>query len=90
MARVYTIESIEGNSNLGVPVFSRQGLMSNINYIDFSPKKEPRPARREGPDPVSTENLKFNLKPAKKEIGARLHEKDSDAKKCPVPELCAS
>jgi hypothetical protein len=71
MARVYTIESIEGNSNLGVPVFSRQGLMSNINYIDFSPTREPRPPRRKGPHPVSVENLKFELKPAFKEIGAR-------------------
>ena len=69
MAQVYTIEKIEGNSNLGVPVFSRQGLMSNYNYIDLSPKREPRPPGQTGPTPVTVENMKFELKPAKKEIG---------------------
>jgi hypothetical protein len=29
MARVFTIDSIEGNSNLGNPVFSNYGKMQN-------------------------------------------------------------
>ena len=37
MARVYTIDLIEGNSNLGVPVFSNFGKMSNYQYLALSP-----------------------------------------------------
>lgn len=37
MAGVVTISSIEGNSNLGVPVFSRSGRKSNYSYLVFSP-----------------------------------------------------
>jgi hypothetical protein len=33
------IDKIEGNSGLGVPVFSRYGLKQNFNYIAFSPKQ---------------------------------------------------
>ena len=37
MAKVYTIDMIEGNSNLGVPMFSAFGKNQNYQYIAFSP-----------------------------------------------------
>ena len=40
MARLFTIDSIEGNSNLGNPVFSKFGKMANYAYIALSPQKE--------------------------------------------------
>lgn len=39
MASVFTIEAIEGNSHIGVPVFSRSAKMANYEYIVFSPPK---------------------------------------------------
>ena len=39
MARVFTIDKIEGNSYIGVPVFSNCGKMSNYDYIVFTPQK---------------------------------------------------
>ena len=38
--QTFTIESIEGNSYIGVPVFSRFGQMQNYNYIVMSPQKK--------------------------------------------------
>ena len=38
--KVYTIDAIEGNSNLGVPVFSNYGKMQNYQYICLSPDKK--------------------------------------------------
>jgi hypothetical protein len=40
MARIFTIDSIEGNSNLGNPVFSNYGKMQNYQYLVLSPVKE--------------------------------------------------
>ena len=40
MAGVVTIKSIENNSNLGVPVFSRTGRKSNFTYLVFSPQRD--------------------------------------------------
>ncbi len=36
---MFTIEAIEGNSHIGVPVFSRSAKMANYEYIVFSPPK---------------------------------------------------
>ena len=36
----FTIGSIDGNSYIGVPVFSRFGQMQNYNYIVMSPQKK--------------------------------------------------
>jgi hypothetical protein len=36
---IFTIDSIEGNSHIGVPVFSRSAKKSNYNYLVFSPPK---------------------------------------------------
>ena len=38
-ATLFTINKIEGNSNIGVPVFSRQALKQNYDYICLSPQK---------------------------------------------------
>jgi hypothetical protein len=45
MARLFTIDNIEGNSNLGNPVFSNYGKMANYQYLVLSPVK---PADEEG------------------------------------------
>lgn len=34
------IDKIEGNSGIGVPVFSRFGQMQNFNFIVMSPGKK--------------------------------------------------
>eukprot|EP00347_Sterkiella_histriomuscorum_P010785 403374929 len=36
---IFTIDSIEGNSHIGVPVFSRSAKKSNYDFIVFSPPK---------------------------------------------------
>ena len=39
MARLVTIDKIEGNSNLGNPVFSNYGKMQNYQYLVLTPIK---------------------------------------------------
>ena len=72
MARIFTIDAIEGNSNLGNPVFSNFGKMQNYHYIALSPSKEERMPQR-GPDPepaLDKENMQFKVKkPAEREVG---------------------
>jgi len=41
-AQLFTIDKIEGNSNIGVPVFSRFGQMQNYNFLVLSPVKKPK------------------------------------------------
>jgi len=40
MAGVFTIDAVEGNSNIGVPVFSRYGKKANYNFLVFSPTRK--------------------------------------------------
>ena len=56
MAKVYTIESIEGNSCLGVPVFSNFGKMQNYQYIVFS---QPGGGGSDKKEPPAESDLKF-------------------------------
>ena len=35
------IDKIEGNSGIGIPVYSRSGKMQNFQYIVMSPAKKP-------------------------------------------------
>jgi hypothetical protein len=35
------LDKLEGNSGIGVPVFSRSGQMQNYNFIVLSPGKKP-------------------------------------------------
>ena len=61
MARLFTIESMEGNSNLGNPVFSNYGKMQNYQYLVLSPVKED--ARRpEEADGLAQDNMQFRVK----------------------------
>ena len=74
MAQIYTIDKIEGNSNIGVPVFSRFGMMNNYNFIALSPVRPPKPPPYDDLTAMDKENLKFKIEPAKKE-----YEKDNNA-----------
>ena len=42
MAMIFTIDLIEGNSHIGVPVFSSSGKKENMNYMVFSQPKQPK------------------------------------------------
>jgi len=61
MARVFTIDSIEGNSNLGNPVFSNYGKMQNYQYLVLSPVKEDLTGGNNDPNdmngPLTSENM---------------------------------
>lgn len=46
MARIFTIDTIQGNSNLGNPVFSNFGKMANYHYLVLSPAKEDLPKNK--------------------------------------------
>ena len=41
-ALIFVIDKIEGNSGIGVPVFSKNALKKNFEYIVLSPEKNPR------------------------------------------------
>lgn len=65
MARIFTIESIEGNSNLGNPVFSNFGKMQNYQYIALSPAKEarlPRGGADNAEAALDKDNMQFKVK----------------------------
>ena len=63
MARLVTIESIEGNSHLGNPVFSKYAKMANYQYLVLTPMKEEDKAEDEGPNgPLKEENIQFRIK----------------------------
>ena len=63
MEQTFTIDSIEGNSYIGVPVFSRFGQMQNYNYIVMSPQKKLKSKKKEEDPVIDLENEKFKLKP---------------------------
>jgi hypothetical protein len=37
---LFIIDKIEGNSNIGVPVFSRQAYRQNFEFLALSPRKK--------------------------------------------------
>ena len=39
MAKIFTIDAIEGNSHIGVQVFSRSARKSNYHYLVFTSPK---------------------------------------------------
>ena len=61
MAQTFTIDSIEGNSYIGVPVFSRFGQMHNYNFIVLSPQKKLKEKVEEDDDFLDAENNKYKL-----------------------------
>ena len=63
MARLFTIENIEGNSNLGNPVFSNYGKMANYQYLVLSPQKNDtsdKPILEENM-PLTAESMQFKI-----------------------------
>ena len=60
----FTIPSIEGNSFIGSPVFSRLGAMQNYNYIVLSPHKNVK-ARDTSAEIqlLDQENMKYKIEP---------------------------
>ena len=61
MTQTFTIDSIEGNSYIGVPVFSRFGQMQNYNYIVMSPQKKVKKKDKTEDAIVDLENERFKL-----------------------------
>jgi hypothetical protein len=62
-ARIFTIDAIEGNSNLGNPVFSNYGKMQNYQYLVLSPVKEDGVKDDdENQQPLNNENMQFKIK----------------------------
>ena len=61
MAQTFTIDSIEGNSYIGVPVFSRFGQMQNYNYIVMSPQKNLKNRDKGNEQLLDKENLKYKI-----------------------------
>jgi hypothetical protein len=64
MARIFSIQQIEGNSNLGNPVFSNYAKMQNFQYLAFSPIKDdlfPHLTHKPNSVPVEMDNLQFKF-----------------------------
>lgn len=57
----FTIDSIAGNSFIGVPVFSRFGQMQNYNYIVMSPQKKVKEKENTELHLIDKENERFKL-----------------------------
>lgn len=49
-ATLFIIDKIEGNSNIGVPVFSRQALKQNFEYLALAPQKKIKLTDRRQPE----------------------------------------
>lgn len=61
MAQTFTIDSIAGNSYIGVPVFSRFGQMQNYNYIVMSPQKKMKQDVSVDNTMIDQENERYKL-----------------------------
>lgn len=70
-AQLFTIDKIEGNSNIGVPVFSRFGQMQNYNFLCMSPVKKPKEAVEEKESLIDQVNAKFKFQPAATETDTK-------------------
>ena len=67
MAQTFTIDSIEGNSYIGVPVFSRFGQMQNYNYIVMSPQKKIKQEESEDDSVIDVEHERFQIPPVEED-----------------------
>ena len=63
MTQTFTIDSIEGNSYIGVPVFSRFGQMQNYNYIVMSPQKKVKVKDDGDVYLIDEENQRYKIDP---------------------------
>lgn len=82
MARILKIDSIEGNSNLGNPVFSNYAKMQNFQYLVLSPVKEDVGAAADKRDAELTkENMTFKIKKHLMDMpGVKIGNKDDEYK----------
>ena len=71
MAQTFTIDSIEGNSYIGVPVFSRFGQMQNYNYIVMSPQKKIKQEESEDDSVIDVEHERFQIPPVEEDSGKK-------------------
>ena len=63
-AQLFTIDKIEGNSNIGVPVFSRFGQMQNFQFLALSPVKKPKEVATDNEKSIIDQvNEKFRIAP---------------------------
>ena len=83
MAQTFTIDSIEGNSYIGVPVFSRFGQMQNYNYIVMSPQKQLKNRKDQNDSLLDQENEKYRLFPAENTGGAVAEAVQAEGEKSP-------
>ena len=62
-ARLVTIDSIEGNSNLGNAVFSNYGKMQNYQYLVLTPIKAETTQEDKGNNgTIKEESMQFRVK----------------------------
>lgn len=75
-AELFTIDKIEGNSNIGVPVFSRFGKMQNYNFLVMSPVKKDKVVDVDATKPlIDSLNDKFKIQPRANETVRKEGEK---------------
>jgi hypothetical protein len=83
MARILKIDSIEGNSNLGNPVFSNYGKMQNFQYLVLSPVKEDLGMNNSenSKKDLTKENMTFKIKKHLMDMpGVKIGAKDDEYK----------
>ena len=56
MAMIFTIDLIEGNSHIGVPVFSNSAKKENKNYMVFSQPKKPKKIEEESDEETNEQS----------------------------------
>ena len=69
--KMFTIKSIEGNSYIGVPVFSLAGKINNKNYLTMSTSKKENPKKMVDLPLIDHDNVKYKLNPVET-IGAAI------------------
>lgn len=62
MAMIFTIDLIEGNSHIGVPVFSNSAKKENKNYMVFSQPRAPKKIEESDNEEGDTEEIKQQKK----------------------------
>jgi hypothetical protein len=62
MAMIFTIDLIEGNSHIGVPVFSNSAKKENKNYMVFSQPRAPKKIEESDNEEGDSEELKQQKK----------------------------
>ena len=63
MDKTFTIKSIEGNSYIGVPVFSSAGKINNKQYLTMSTSKRDDKKKIVDLPLIDHDNMKYKLNP---------------------------